>query len=1342
MNYIDCFIPWQSDEQVKGTLEGLLADENVKEVNFMREDGPGSTKTIRFIAETATAPYTLLYTKYDTLQLGYHALTRLLTIAEDSKALMLYSDHWQTAPSPNPSPEEEGRTQSKGSLPPRGEVWRGAVPLTDYQLGSVRDDFQMGSVLLFRTEVLKEYVAQENLHNYQFAALYDLRLFISRKQLPLHVDEFLYTEVEHDTRLSGQKQFDYVDPRNRSRQVEMERACTRHLRALNAYLHGDEYDEVNFSEGKFAVEASVIIPVRNRERTIEDAICSALTQETTFPFNVIVIDNHSTDGTTEVIERVKNEERRVKNNSNHLEGGSNPDSSLFTLHSSLIHIIPDRDDLGIGGCWNLAVHHPQVGRFVVQLDSDDLYSSPQTLQRMVDAFYAEGAAMVIGSYRMCDFKLNTLPPGLIDHREWTLQNGRNNALRINGLGAPRAFFTPVLRELQIPNTSYGEDYALGLMISRRYRIGRIYDEVYLCRRWEGNSDAALSQDKINRNNTYKDHLRTLEIKARQQLNLLWQHKVTDEELEDFFQKELQEWPEAAERYKALEQVQTKELAPSPLPLWGSATERRDSENEALPQRGSGEGAFLAQWNPARIVSTGAAIDKKSISERPCFLCDNNRPKEQHKLMTEKHYQILVNPYPILPQHFTIPMRRHRPQSIYSSFGTLRRMAWDMPRHIVFYNGPLCGASCPDHMHLQAGSRGIVPLERDWSMYEKGLRKLYPLTGEQVASMEEAGNVGSRMGLYLLEGYACPVFVIRSLPAESDSLLCQRVYKALPIVGDETEPRLNIVCWRQEGTSSRPDEIVTLIFPRSKHRPDCYYAEGEEQLLISPGALDMCGLFITPREQDFKALTAEKAQAILQEVTLSEEELKPVIESLTDKPELQTPQPPLGGEPNAQSTSQDSLLPLKGVGGSVSVGIMKDTVIRFSMNTPYHAKGNEVVGEQVAEYTEGGIRWQDNVYRELTFRPSLSPTLSQGEGEKPQQFTPPLEGTGEASFTLHNVTIGRKFHWERQESQTFQGILKLVVDEDKIVAINILPVEDYLTSVISSEMKGSCSLEFLKASAVISRSWLLAQMQRRQERADGPAPFFSLVKGEGESIRWYDREDHTIFDVCADDHCQRYQGITRASNPRVAEAVNATRGQVLTYDGKICDTRFGKCCGGQTNEFQYCWENIQVPYLRSVSDPFCNTSDRKILKQVLNDYDLETHDFYEWTEELSQQEIHDRITAHLKMDLGAILALEIVEKGPGGHISKLRVVGKEKSFVVGKELEIRRMLSASTLKSSAFTVETIHDPQSTIPSRFILHGHGWGHGVGLCQIGAAVMGEQGHSYREILEYYYTGAEINS
>ena len=802
MMKIDCFIPWQSDEQVAATLQQLQKEEQVGTIHFLREEGPGNTETLRWIADKATAPYLLLYTKYDTLQLGYYALTRMLTIAEDSNALMLYADHYSLTPTLS-----EGEGDKNHQFTPPSEGKGEAVPLIDCQLGSVRDDFQMGSLLLIRTSALKDYIAQAKEQNYHFAALYDFRLFISRTMLPVHVDEFLYTEVEQDTRLSGQKQFDYVDPRNRDRQIEMEQACTNHLKAIDAYLAPEAFQDIDFSEGEFAVEASVIIPVRNRERTIEDAIRSALTQKTSFPFNVIVIDNHSTDGTTEVIEKVQS------------------DSSLFTLHSSLIHIIPERNDLGIGGCWNTAVHHPQVGRFVVQLDSDDLYSSPNTLQEMVDAFREQQAAMVIGSYRMCDFQLNTLPPGLIDHKEWTADNGRNNALRINGLGAPRAFYTPVLRKIQIPNTSYGEDYALGLMISRRYHIGRIYHEVYLCRRWEGNSDAALSQDKINKNNTYKDHLRTLEILARQQLNKSRNQIPQPTEVEEFFQSEKKNWSDAATRYKALKEVQTK----------------------ALPFRGSGEGAV--QWNPARMVSTGANISKQAIEKRPCFLCDSNRPAEQHALPVLGQYQLLVNPFPILPKHFTIPAREHTPQLIKGRFQDLFKIAQQMPDYMVFYNGPLCGASCPDHMHLQAGSRGIAPLERDW-------KRIYEPALEPFAE-----------GISLLTNYPCPVLVIRTAEAEEAEERFQRIYNSLPLHEGETEPRMNIVCWQQD------EEVVTLVFPRAKHRPDCYTAQGEDQLLVSPGALDMCGLLITPREQDFKKLTPELAAAILQEVSLNIEDIK-------------------------------------------------------------------------------------------------------------------------------------------------------------------------------------------------------------------------------------------------------------------------------------------------------------------------------------------------------------------------------------------------------------------------------------------------------------------------------------
>ena len=775
---IDCFIPYESAGQVAETERQLKADPNVSEIHFLRQGGPGQTDVLQWMAQRAREPYILLYTKFDALCLGFHALTRMLTVAEDTGAQLLYSDHY--------------------TLSPDGQ--RSAMPLTDCQLGSVRDDFQMGSLLLIRTDGLRDYVAQASLPQYRFAALYDLRLFLSRRMLPVHMDEYLYTEVERDTRLSGQKQFDYVDPRNRDRQVEMEQACTAHLLAIGAYLPAGDFEEIDFSEGRFEVEASVVIPVRNRVRTIEDAIRSVLEQQTSFPFNLIVVDNLSTDGTTEAIRR-------------------------FASDPRVVHLIPERDDLGIGGCWNLAVHSPHAGRFLVQLDSDDLYSSPSTLQRIVDAFHQQGAAMVVGSYRMCDFQLNTLPPGLIDHREWTDGNGRNNALRINGLGAPRAFYTPVLRRIQIPNTSYGEDYALGLMLSRRYRIGRIYDELYLCRRWEGNSDAALSQEKINRNNQYKDHLRTQEILARQQC-----HVVTDVESQRFFESELKTWPDAAARYQALaEQVQMRDL-----PLGGDIRLR-------------------VQFNPSRIVSTGASIDAATLERRPCFLCSENRPAQQHALRAVRGMSLLVNPFPILPRHFTLPSLRHEPQRLGEHFLTMQRLAWNMPSLMVFYNGPLCGASCPDHLHLQAGSRGVAPLEADWARYAS---RLYPDRACQ-----------------LLADYACPVFVLRSASPAAGVEPFRRLEAALPIHEGETEPRMNVVCWRQG------DELVTLVFPRKKHRPDCYSAPEGERLLVSPGALDMCGLLITPRQEDFQRLTPERAAAILREVTMSPEELQPILETL-------------------------------------------------------------------------------------------------------------------------------------------------------------------------------------------------------------------------------------------------------------------------------------------------------------------------------------------------------------------------------------------------------------------------------------------------------------------------------
>ena len=467
MKKITCFVPYIDESQAGKTLSALRDSQLVDKVVCLDEP-VFKSETIRRIAAESKADYALVYTKTTTLELGYMALDRFLQIAQDTNAGLVYADHYQV----------------KG-----GELVK--APVIDYQKGSLRDDFDFGSVLFFDAAALKESV-QRMTESYQHAGLYDLRLKLSQRYALVHANEYLYSEVEEDNRKSGEKQFDYVDPRNRDRQIEMEKACTQHLKEIGGYLE-PHFEEIDFNQGEFEVEASVIIPVRNRAATIGAAIESVLKQQTKFKFNLIVIDNHSTDGTTEAID-------------------------AFKADGRVIHLVPERNDLGIGGCWNYGVNSKHCGKFAVQLDSDDLYKDEHTLQTIVDAFYEQKCAMVIGSYMMTDFDLNELPPGVIDHKEWTPDNGRNNALRINGLGAPRAFYTPVLRSIGLPNTSYGEDYAMGLNISRHYQIGRIYDVLYLCRRWGGNSDAALSIEKVNANNLYKDRIRTWELEARIALN--------------------------------------------------------------------------------------------------------------------------------------------------------------------------------------------------------------------------------------------------------------------------------------------------------------------------------------------------------------------------------------------------------------------------------------------------------------------------------------------------------------------------------------------------------------------------------------------------------------------------------------------------------------------------------------------------------------------------------------------------------------------------------------------------------------------------------------------------------
>lgn len=447
---------------------GKEKNTEITDVEWITSEYFTSTLTLAQIAYKADAEYCVLYTKSLPLNLGQNVLNRMVHICDDSSAGMVYSDYFES---------KDGKLM--------------AHPVIEYQDGSLRNDFDFGSLLLFKTETLKEAVSRMSVE-FQFAGLYDLRLKVSQKSRLVHIPELLYTEIELDTRKSGEKMFDYVDPRNRNVQIEMERVCTLHLQDVGAYLE-PKFTEIQFNEGTFEYEASVIIPVKNRMKTIGDAIKSVLCQKTDFKFNLIIVDNFSTDGTTELI------------------------SSYAKTDSRVVHVIPERKDLGIGGCWNEAVSHPQCGKFAIQLDSDDLYIDEHTVSRVVDAFYKQNCAMVVGSYQMVNFKLEVIPPGLIDHKEWTPENGRNNALRINGLGAPRAFYTPVIRKIKVPNVSYGEDYALGLNISRNYQIGRIYEPLYLCRRWEENSDASLDINKMNAHNFYKDKIRTLELWARQKL---------------------------------------------------------------------------------------------------------------------------------------------------------------------------------------------------------------------------------------------------------------------------------------------------------------------------------------------------------------------------------------------------------------------------------------------------------------------------------------------------------------------------------------------------------------------------------------------------------------------------------------------------------------------------------------------------------------------------------------------------------------------------------------------------------------------------------------------------------
>lgn len=687
-----------------------------------------------------------------------------------------------------------------------------------------------------------------------------------------------------------------------------------------------------------------------------------------------------------------------------------------------------------------------------------------------------------------------------------------------------------------------------------------------------------------------------------------------------------------------------------------------------------------QLNPCRRISSEASLDKESINRRPCFLCPENRPAEQTNMEFEgrkgRRYRVTLNPYPIFPSHLVISSFEHTPQSIWHRYQDLLDFVRENNEYLGFYNGPESGASAPDHMHFQACPLGLTPLQ---NRVDELLAAGDDNTLDYLTNVKEAR-------LFHLNEYARGVFVLCGATAKSTAKLFYRLLDCAPVPDGSSEPKMNIIAWCHEG------EYRTAVIFRERHRPHNYSSSGADHLAMSPGCADLAGVYVTTREEDFGKLDAGLLSQVVREVAASEETEKEIIWRLT--------------------RSQRRL----------EVGIMSGSEIEFEIIS-------DGAGRQKVEYSQGRISYNGALYDELVFEAQTEATMF-----------------AEPSFILYGVTIGVDFHWERKVTQKFAGTLKFIVDGGKVTAVNIVGVEDYLLSVISSEMKASAGLEFLKAHAVISRSWVMAQVEHRQShvsRTPGPScPVSEPVEGAEEYIKWFDHDDHTLFDVCADDHCQRYQGLTMAVGDTVRKAVDQTWGLVLTSEGKICDARFSKCCGGRMELFSTCWEDKDYPYLQPLPDTadcveggdvFCDTKDEKILSQVLNDYDLETRDFYRWRTEYSRTEVSDLVRRRSGMDFGTIRDLVPVERGPSGRLKRLKVVGDKKTMIIGKELIIRRWLSDSHMKSSAFEVHWDGD-------HLTLDGSGWGHGVGLCQIGAAVMAAKGYTFDRILLHYYPGSTL--
>ncbi|MBP5518123.1 MAG: DUF4922 domain-containing protein [Bacteroidales bacterium] len=825
-------------------------------------------------------------------------------------------------------------------------------------------------------------------------------------------------------------------------------------------------------------------------------------------------------------------------------------------------------------------------------------------------------------------------------------------------------------------------------------------------------------------------------------------------LDHLFKDQMQRWPLAKDNYAALDGVKLRSF-----PL---------DEGEKPVE-------IKVQYNPSRMVSSTAQIDAETIKNRKCFFCKENRPKEQSGIRYEgvtTGYTVQVNPYPIFRHHLVIQSNTHSRQELDSSrMVDMLNLAKMMPDYVVFYNGPNAGASVPDHFHFQAGDKGVLPIQASFQNYRKELIHSFG------PSFKPGDCVSfSYLRVYHLTDYARGAFVIDAASIKMAILYVGKIYSILSgltgrgdgrfdpddIVSSDKnqfqeggmwEPMMNVLCWWEKGFWR------IAFFARGELRPSCYIAQGAEHFTISPACVEMGGLVITPVEDDYLRLQAKDVKKIFDDVSISYDIEEKLIRKMRNQPQ-------------------------------VSVGIMHAPQIKFTLNSQYrlvekndvrNAKGPVYEGDLTVSLAEedGKLLFEGQQYSELLFEP-----VDQMSG---------------GTFWLRDVVIGVNFHWERKEDQMFEGCLKFIVENGAVCPINILGVEDYLTSVISSEMSATANENLLKAHAVISRSWLLAQIEHAEKEKQPSCTLKDNTEHNcPELIKWYDRDDHNNFDVCADDHCQRYQGLTRASTETVKKAIDETWGEILSYEGDICDARFYKCCGGMLEEFENAWEDTHYDYLEVVRDSeesaktevearaqalkkkdpskmkygknaatildltdegkaeawifsepdaFCNTKDAVILSQVLNNYDQETANFYRWKVEFTQEEISSLVNSKSGEDFGQIVNLIPIERGTSGRLVKLKIVGTKKTMIIGKELEIRRILSTSHLYSSAFVAKRLNaegkylsEELNEVPAKFELYGAGWGHGVGLCQIGAAVMGAKGYSYDSILYHYYPNAEI--